>query len=77
MPYVVKEIFYTLQGEGFGLSEAITDRILSFVQIRSKGHADALAHLDVLGAGNRAEADEENAPQPAAGQSTRRAKSGV
>ena len=38
----------TLQGEAFGLSEAVTDRILSFVQARSQGHADALARLAPL-----------------------------
>jgi histidyl-tRNA synthetase len=38
----------TLQGEGFGLSEEATDRILSFVQVRSQGHADALARLQPL-----------------------------
>ena len=38
----------TLQGEAFGLSEAVTDRILSFVQLRSQGHADALARLAPL-----------------------------
>ena len=38
----------TLQGEAFGLSEAVTDRILSFVQVRSQGHADALARLAPL-----------------------------
>ena len=38
----------TLQGEAFGLAEAVTDRILSFVQVRSQGHADALARLAPL-----------------------------
>ncbi len=38
----------TLQGEGFGLSEVITDQILSFVQMRSTSHADALARLDAM-----------------------------
>jgi histidyl-tRNA synthetase len=42
----------TLTGEAFGLSEAITDRILSFVQTKSRSHAEALAHLDALGAGS-------------------------
>ena len=38
----------TLQGEGFNLSEAITDQILSLVQMRSASHADALARLDAM-----------------------------
>ena len=38
----------TLQGEGFELSEAVTDRILAFVQVRSRGHADALQKLAAL-----------------------------
>lgn len=42
----------TLTGEGFGLSADAAKRILDFVQIRSHGHADALARLDALGAGN-------------------------
>ena len=42
----------TLMGEAFGLSEAIIDRILTFVQTRSGTHAEALAHLEALGAGN-------------------------
>jgi histidyl-tRNA synthetase len=42
----------TLMGEAFGLSEAITDRILSFVQTKSGTHAEALACLDALGTGN-------------------------
>ncbi|HTI96394.1 MAG TPA: histidine--tRNA ligase, partial [Rudaea sp.] len=42
----------TLTGEGFGLSADAAKRILDFVQIRSHGHADALARLDALGANN-------------------------
>ncbi len=42
----------TLMGEGFGLSADAAKRILDFVQIRSHGHADALAKLDALGANN-------------------------
>jgi histidyl-tRNA synthetase len=42
----------TLMGEGFGLSADAAKRILDFVQIRSHGHADALARLDALGANN-------------------------
>ncbi len=38
----------TLQGEGFGLSLEVTDKILAFVQSRSNGHADALAKLAPL-----------------------------
>jgi histidyl-tRNA synthetase len=39
-------------GEGFGLSAEATSKILDFVQIRSQGHADALAKLDALGVGS-------------------------
>jgi len=42
----------TLMGEGFGLSADAAARILDFVQIRSHGHADALAKLDALQANN-------------------------
>ena len=42
----------TLQGEAFGLSEAVTDSILAFVQMRSQSHAGALAQLDALASGN-------------------------
>ena len=42
----------TLQGEGFGISGAVTDKILAFVQMRSQNHAGALAQLDALGSGN-------------------------
>jgi histidyl-tRNA synthetase len=42
----------TLTGEGFGLSETATARILDFVQIRSTSHADALSQLDALGQGS-------------------------
>jgi histidyl-tRNA synthetase len=41
----------TLIGEAFGLSADAAGRILEFVQIRSHGHADALAKLDALGSG--------------------------
>jgi len=37
-----------LTGEGFGLSADAAKKILDFVQIRSHGHADALAKLDAL-----------------------------
>ena len=42
----------TLTGEAFGLSAEAAQRILDFVQIRSSGHADALAKLDALGQGS-------------------------
>ncbi len=42
----------TLTGEGFGLSADVVAKILDFVQVRSRGHADALARLDALGQGN-------------------------
>ena len=41
----------TLTGEGFGLGADVVGKILEFVQIRSSGHADALAQLDALGHG--------------------------
>ncbi|MDE2085075.1 MAG: histidine--tRNA ligase [Xanthomonadaceae bacterium] len=41
-----------LMGDGFGLSAEAAARILDFVQIRSHDHADALAKLGALGAGN-------------------------
>ena len=41
----------TLAGESFGLSEAVIDKLMAFSQVRSTGHADALAKLDALGAG--------------------------
>ena len=42
----------TLVGESFGLSDEAAKKILNFVQIRSHGHADALAKLDALGQGS-------------------------
>jgi histidyl-tRNA synthetase len=42
----------TLMGEGFDLSAEAAQQILDFVQIRSTGHADALAKLDALGSGS-------------------------
>ncbi len=42
----------TLTGEGFGLSADAAGRILDFVSVRSRGHADAMAKLDALGGGN-------------------------
>jgi len=41
----------TLMGEGFALSADAAQRVLDFVQIRSSGHADALAKLSALGQG--------------------------
>lgn len=41
----------TLTGEGFGLPDEAVQRILDFVEIRSKDHADALAILERLVAG--------------------------
>ncbi len=41
-----------LTGENFGLSADAAKKILDFVQIRSHGHADALAKLDALGQGS-------------------------
>ena len=42
----------TLTGTAFGLAPAATEKILEFVQIRSSGHADALAKLDELQTGS-------------------------
>jgi histidyl-tRNA synthetase len=44
----------TLTGAAFGLSEAVADAILAFVQVRSISLADALEKLDALGAGSEA-----------------------
>ena len=41
----------TLAGEGFGLAADVIDKLMAFSQVRSTGHADALAKLDALGAG--------------------------
>ncbi|BBD79973.1 histidine--tRNA ligase [Aerosticca soli] len=41
----------TLTGEPFGLSAAVTEKILAFVQTRSTSLADAFEKLDALGAG--------------------------
>ncbi len=41
----------TLEGEGFGLSPEVAERLLAFSRIRSQGHGDALAKLDALGDG--------------------------
>jgi len=42
----------TLMGEAFGLSADAAHKILAFVQVRSHGHADALAKLAALGDGS-------------------------
>ena len=42
----------TLVGDDFGLAADVVDRIMAFVQVRSRSHADALAQLDALGAGS-------------------------
>jgi len=41
----------TLAGDGFGLAPDVIDTLMAFSQVRSTGHADALAKLDALGAG--------------------------
>ncbi|HET7931521.1 MAG TPA: histidine--tRNA ligase [Rhodanobacteraceae bacterium] len=41
-----------LAGEGFGLSAAVVDKILHFVELRSTSLADAHAKLDALGSGS-------------------------
>lgn len=48
----IEHVRDTLLGEGFELGEDAVARILEFVQIRSRGHADAIARLDALGAGS-------------------------
>jgi len=42
----------TLVAEPFSLAEGTVAKIMEFVQVRSTGHADALARLDALGSGN-------------------------
>lgn len=42
----------TLAGEGFALAEGTIDKLMAFSQVRSHGHADALAKLDALEAGS-------------------------
>ena len=42
----------TLAGEGFSLGEDVIGRLMEFSRVRSRGHADALAQLDALGAGS-------------------------
>ena len=44
----------TLTGEAFGLSAEAAQKILDFVQVRSRSLADALSKLDALGAGPEA-----------------------
>ncbi len=41
----------TLAGEGFDMPAAAIERLMAFSQVRSNGHADALAKLDALGDG--------------------------
>jgi histidyl-tRNA synthetase len=41
----------TLAGEGFGLAPDVVARLMAFSRIRSRGHDDAMAKLDALGAG--------------------------
>lgn len=41
----------SLAGEGFSLSQDAIDRLMSFSQVRSQGHGDALSKLDALGTG--------------------------
>ena len=42
----------TLQGDGFGLSADVAERLLAFSRVRSTSHADALAKLSALGDGS-------------------------
>ena len=41
----------TLAGEGYALAGDVIDKLMAFAQVRSRGHADALAKLDALGGG--------------------------
>ena len=41
----------TLAGEGFELAGDVVEKLMAFSQVRSRGHDDALAKLDALGAG--------------------------
>ncbi len=41
----------TLAGDGFDMPAARIERLMAFSQVRSNGHADALAKLDALGDG--------------------------
>ncbi len=50
----VEAVQATLTGADFGLATADAERLLAFVQVRSTGHADALAKLDALGQGSEA-----------------------
>ena len=43
----------TLAGEGFDLDADVIARLMAFSQVRSHGHADALAQLDALGTGTQ------------------------
>ena len=49
-----EKVAESLRSNDFGLDEAAIARILHFVQIRSSGHADAIAQLDALGQGSDA-----------------------
>jgi histidyl-tRNA synthetase len=42
----------TLAGGDFALPDGTVERLMAFSRIRSRGHADALAQLDALGAGS-------------------------
>ncbi|QFG68567.1 histidine--tRNA ligase [Ornithinimicrobium pratense] len=46
----------TLTGEGFGLSSEVVEQILTFVQVRSTGHEDALSRLTEVETGSRGSA---------------------
>jgi len=47
----VDDVRATLAGEGFALAGDVIDGLMAFSGVRSKGHDDALAQLDALGAG--------------------------
>jgi histidyl-tRNA synthetase len=47
----VQAVRDTLAGDGFDMPPAAIDRLMAFSQVRSDGHADALAKLDALGEG--------------------------
>lgn len=49
-----EKVAESLRSGDFGLDEAAIAKILHFVQIRSRGHDDAIAQLDALGQGSEA-----------------------
>ncbi len=48
-----KHVYDTLVSDAFKLDQKVVQEVLSFVQYRSHNHADALARIAALGAGNQ------------------------